>query len=513
MISNTFVNDAVQGHWLLTLLGLATVSAIGVVVYRLTLHPLARVPGPVLAAATGAYEAYFQLFKDGGGRYWVEVDRLHSIYGPIVRISPWEVHIKDSEWNDVFKLSARPNKPWWYYRSFGSAQSTNTTEQDHIHRMHRGPLQSWFSAQNVMQNLPEVHGSIEKLHDRVAASVGQVINLSDAYRCLALDVVTAFAFRRPFGGLDHPEFNKDFNLAIKNYSRLGLINRYSFGIPFWLLQSLPLSIAARVSPKDLRVFMAIIKQYTEQSFGKPMLPEQDPQDVVQTMLAADLPEEQKSFQRVFGDCRSIVLAANETTATVLSSITYYTLSHPEIHDRLRNELKRGYEAKGSSLEYQELRALPYLTALINEALRTSNSVSGRLVRYADSVDLQYGKYSLPRGSYVSISMNDMHKDPKIFPNPEKFDPDRWLKQSDFKHLSKHLQPWGRGSRFCLGKELAYTDLYLTTARLFGPECGFSFKLFETKQSDWDIFGDYFAPMPARGSRSLRVVVEPPRSLQ
>ncbi|KAJ6785099.1 hypothetical protein PWT90_03556 [Aphanocladium album] len=473
MILESSLYKALQGHLLLSLFGLATVSVIGVVVYRLTLHPLARVPGPVLAAATGAYEAYFQLFKDGGGRYWVEIDRLHRIYGPIVRISPWEVHIKDSEWNDIFKLSSKANKPWWYYRCFGSAQSTNTTELDHLHRMHRMPLQSWFSAQNVMQNIPEVQNSIEKLHSRFTASIGQVINLSDAYRCLALDVVTAFAFRRPFGALEHPDFNKDFNQVIKNYARLGHINRYFFGIPFWLLQSLPASVAEKVSPKDLREFMAIIKECATYSFSQTRVPEKGPQDVVQTMLVADLPEEQKSFERVFGECRSVVLAANETTATVLSSITYYTLSSPEIYKRLRDELKSACDAKGSSLEYQELRALPYLTAV----------------------------------TYISINMNDMHKDPALFPNPEKFDPGRWLTQSDVKHLSKYLQPWGRGSRFCVGKELAYTDLYLTTYRLFGPECGFSLRLYGTEQSDWDIFSDYFAPMPALGSRGLRVVVE------
>lgn len=69
-----------QDHILQAILGLAALFAI-TVVYRLTLHPLAAVPGPVLAAATGAYEAYFQLVKDGGGRYWVEIDRLHEIYG------------------------------------------------------------------------------------------------------------------------------------------------------------------------------------------------------------------------------------------------------------------------------------------------------------------------------------------------------------------------------------------------------------------------------------------------
>ncbi|OAA74841.1 Cytochrome P450 [Akanthomyces lecanii RCEF 1005] len=497
-----------QDHYFLAMIGLPALFIVAVVAYRLTLHPLARVPGPILAAATGAYEAYFQLVKDGGGRYWIEVDRLHDIYGPIVRINPWEVHIKDSNWNDVYKLSSKANKPWWYYRSFGSAQSTNTTEPDQLHRVHRQALQVWFSSQNVTKNIPKVQDTVEQLHDRLASSFGQVINLSDAYRSLALDVTTAFAFQRPFGGLADPNFSKDFNQAIRSYGRIGLLNRHFFGIPSWILQSLPDAISNKISPKALQVFMAKVNECARYSFNRPIQPDDGPQDVVQSMLAADLPEKQKTFTRVFGDCRSLILAGNETTSTVLTSVTYHALTNPEIHARLRSELKDARAAKGSALEYQELRALPYMTGVINEAMRTSNSVSGRLPRYSNVADFQYQQYFLPRGTHISVCMNDMHMDPKIFSEPEKFNPDRWLNQADYKRLMKYLQPWGRGSRLCVGKELAYIDLVLTVARLFGPECSFSLKLYETKQSDWDIFGDYFAPMPGPGSRGLRVMIEP-----
>jgi hypothetical protein len=79
MSSSSLIYELVRIQPFLFAVGLA---AFFLVVYRLTLHPLARVPGPVLAAATGAYEAYFQLAKEGGGRYWVEVERMHRIYGP-----------------------------------------------------------------------------------------------------------------------------------------------------------------------------------------------------------------------------------------------------------------------------------------------------------------------------------------------------------------------------------------------------------------------------------------------
>ena len=99
-------------------------------------------------------------------------------------------------------------------------------------------------------------------------------------------------------------------------------------------------------------------------------------------------------------------------------------------------------------------------------------------------------------------------DPSIFHDPQKFLPDRWLEEVESKQLSKYLQPWGRGARLCLGMELAYYDLYLSIARLFGPDCAFRMKLFETEPEDWDAYGDFFAPLPAPGGKGLRILVEP-----
>lgn len=59
----------------------ALVSGLLVVLYRLIFHPLASFPGPKLAAATGLYETYYEVIKDGGGRYWKEIEEMHRQYG------------------------------------------------------------------------------------------------------------------------------------------------------------------------------------------------------------------------------------------------------------------------------------------------------------------------------------------------------------------------------------------------------------------------------------------------
>lgn len=123
----------------------------------------------------------------------------------------------------------------------------------------------------------------------------------------------------------------------------------------------------------------------------------DAQDMVQGILKADMPAEEKSFPRVLAECRSVILAGQETTATVLSSVTFQALSSPAILAKLQAELKKARDTKGSRLQYQELRSLPYLTAVIDEALRTCNAVSGRLTRFSAVADLMYQQYFLPQG--------------------------------------------------------------------------------------------------------------------
>ena len=71
-------------------------------IYRITLHPLAKFPGPKLPAVTRWYEAYYEVFVDGtGGKFGEKIEEWHKKYGPIVRINPFEIHIDDPEYYDV----------------------------------------------------------------------------------------------------------------------------------------------------------------------------------------------------------------------------------------------------------------------------------------------------------------------------------------------------------------------------------------------------------------------------
>ncbi|KAI1137515.1 putative cytochrome P450 [Hypoxylon sp. FL0543] len=494
-------------YLLICFLFVLVVAAISVVIYRLTFHPLASFPGPVLAASTGLYEAYYQCIKDGGGRYWVEIEKMHKRYGPIVRINPWEVHIADKDWNAVYKNSAKASKPrWFYFRFFGKFPSTNVAESHALHQLRLGPLQAYFASANIQRYMPTIVAQVDKLCGRLRAADGQVVRLSDAFRCLATDVATGFAFGRPFGHLDEPTFDREFNLTLKVVLRTSMLSRHSYGLLLPVLHSLPDSIAKKMNPAFGRVMLMkeTMVNCVRRSMNKPEPAPGSPHDMIQTLMSSDLPPEEKTLPRLFSESRSVIMAGTETTATTLVCIAFHLLSASSKLERLRHELGAAEKAKGGALDYADLRELPYITGVVNEGLRMANATPSRLPRVCEDQDLTYKEYIIPKGTAISTTIKDIHNDASVFARPREFLPDRWTDPDERKRLNRYLQPWGRGVRLCLGMELATVDLYLAVSRLFGPRSGFEMTLHDTVEEDWVAYHEWFAAFPK--GRGLRVKV-------
>jgi hypothetical protein len=106
-----------------------------------------------------------------------------------------------------------------------------------------------------------------------------------------------------------------------------------------------------------------------------------------------------------------------------------------------------------------------------------------------------------------MTQNDTNFDPTIFPDPTAFEPERWTDPNERKRLSKYLQPFGRGTRICLGMELAYADIFHTVAVFFSPKSELKMELFETTfESNIEGFHDFFSPFP-RSASGVKVLVK------
>lgn len=124
-----------------------------------------------------------------------------------------------------------------------------------------------------------------------------------------------------------------------------------------------------------------------------------------------------------------------------------------------------------SLKWTDLEQRPYLWAVVHEALRVMPGVTHRSARIAREEDLVYRsadgavEWVIPRGTPIGMTSVLNHSNAALFPEPERFRPERWLLadgQPDHA-LEKRLIAFGRGSRACIGTHLAYCEIYIMVA--------------------------------------------------
>ena len=140
---------------------------VSLAVYRLYFHPLAKFPGPKFAALTKWTEAYYEIVKKG--QFTSKINEWHVIYGPIVRVTPFEVHIKDSTfWDTLFVKQAKSDKYDWTSPRFGCPESVFTTPDSNLHKMRRGALSNLFSRRSVLNFESVVQDKAKDLCDGIA---------------------------------------------------------------------------------------------------------------------------------------------------------------------------------------------------------------------------------------------------------------------------------------------------------------------------------------------------------
>jgi cytochrome P450 len=117
----------------------------------------------------------------------------------------------------------------------------------------------------------------------------------------------------------------------------------------------------------------------------------------------------------------------ETTACTIAVVFYYILKHPEVRERLEEELRPVIPSASSPMPtLSALEKLPYLTAVINEGHRMANGVVARLARVAPDEDLVCQGIKIPKGVTMSESHYFLHRNPEAFPDPLEFHPERFL---------------------------------------------------------------------------------------
>lgn len=147
-----------------------------------------------------------------------------------------------------------------------------------------------------------------------------------------------------------------------------------------------------------------------------------------------------------------MIAGTETTATLLSGLTYKLLEKPECMQKLSDEI-RGEFTSSDDMTMERLAALPYFAACIKETFRLYPPVPLGLPRITPEAGSTICGQFVPSDTICMIPQAAMYTHPDNFRNPDQFIPERWMGDARFEDDQRHaVQPFSVGSRDCVGKK-------------------------------------------------------------
>ncbi|XP_051172445.1 uncharacterized protein LOC127288825 [Leptopilina boulardi] len=160
---------------------------------------------------------------------------------------------------------------------------------------------------------------------------------------------------------------------------------------------------------------------------------------------------------------TFVFEGHDTTSMGLTFLLPLLAEHREIQERIRKEVCEVMKQSGGKLGMTEVNKLQYLERCIKESLRIYPSVPS--IARVIHEDLKLKNGLVPAGSNIFLYIFDLHRDPNFWPNPNKFDPDRFLPENSVNRHPFSYVPFSGGSRNCIGQKFAMLEMKVVVAQL------------------------------------------------
>jgi cytochrome P450 len=217
------------------------------------------------------------------------------------------------------------------------------------------------------------------------------------------------------------------------------------------------------TPHNLRLHGALrqLDQVIEQILEQRRSSREDQANFLDLLLQAQAEGEGMTQQQLRDETINIFLAGHETTAIALTWTSWLLAQHPTVEAQLVEELQTVLQGRTPTLA--DLPQLRYTEAVVLETLRLYPPVWA-LGRVALE-DTEVAGYMIPKGTNVLASQWSAHRNPQYFPEPEVFNPSRWMN-----NLAKEVPlgayfPFSLGGRICLGKAFGMMELVLLLATI------------------------------------------------
>ncbi|KAL8734715.1 MAG: hypothetical protein Q9181_003104 [Wetmoreana brouardii] len=368
--------------------------AIAVSIRNIYLHPLSKFPGPKLAAATPI--PFVKNNVSGNMVDWVM--GLHAKYGEVVRTGPDELSfITPSAWQDIYATKPQlPKVLKGFFTSYNGVPSIGSHTVPEEHDRQRKILSHAFSEralrsqEDILKHYTDL--LITKLKEQIVQTEktsSVTLDISSWYNYTTFDMIGDLLFNDPFHSLetaaDHPRVEAIFT-GIKFAVFITSFDRFP-----------PMdTIVKKLMPQSIRDAAEQHFRWSQEKITQRIESGSKRPDFMTYILRNNEGEEKMTRAEIDSTGEFLVLAGSETSATSCTSSTYFMLKNRRVYEKLKTEIRDAFST-ADGITVSAAGRLPYLHAVITEALRLHPLQPISVPRLVDRPGVQVSGYDVPVG--------------------------------------------------------------------------------------------------------------------
>ncbi|KAI5893315.1 cytochrome P450 [Schizophyllum commune H4-8] len=438
-------------------------------IYRLYLSPLSNIPGPWYAAVTDLWlTSHIARLQQ-----CMTVHKLFEAYGPIVRIGPNRIAFKDMAGvkavYSVLKFDKGPS--YLKLKTADDADQAMTILEHGPHSARRRAWASHYTMTSLLKFQP-IMGNAARGLILAVDSVGgrRSVDCLILFRHFTIEVIMSVLFGCHLDVLKDWSEGKEVAIceAIGDFPLQVTLRG---AVPSWVWY-LACRIPQQKWQKVIRADMTVV-EFAQENLNKLRhLADATKDDGGQLPLILRLLQYRDPVtglstlqeKEIIAEAVGHTIAGTDTTATTLSYLCWELGRRPDIAARLTAELDDAMNDPTSVPDMSVLQSLPYLNAFVKEGLRIYGAGPSLLERVVPPAaePFSIAGHTIPAGTRVATQSWSLHRDPAVFPSPERFNPERWLAK-DIGAMIANLNPFGFGTRVCGGQNLAQIMLRIGVA--------------------------------------------------
>ncbi|KAF2713976.1 cytochrome P450 [Pleomassaria siparia CBS 279.74] len=500
------------------------VPVFSILIHRLFIHPLSKVPGPKLAGVTSLWLAWHM--RKGKNSVWQP--GLHKKYGNVVRIAPNEVLLQGKEEARSIYGAGSPyvKGPWYQVCAAPDARLKGNDRFDLLtemnkeqYRNQRRAIGPAYSIAGIEKHAKILDEYLDVYMQRMRGLQGQWVDLTDWIHIFALDALSLITLGtspgytekgNDGGNMVASDLHWAYFTVIGNFPRLVELTQYFPKLNNYLM--MPVSLAAGLKvPVGLPIFGFAVPNIVQRmgqvesarkaelpadrpgfemkTYGKEKaLPTRTSDEEVSTKDDEVVKKEEDLLASLLSDhitkteklppswVLHIALtnfgAGHDTLTITISACIYHLVSNPEKLKRLKGELKDA-DITPQTTYTETVNRVPYTLACSKEAMRLTPPLGIHLQRLVPASGASFSSHYLPPGTRVGINLWALHYSPSIFPDPDTFNPDRWIGDGSEEckrkigDMDACWLSFGGGSRSCPGQHLARVLTVKFLVAMFG----------------------------------------------